>query len=265
VSQDLAIDAGGAQRIASAPPIAEGGRTTFSVGRITRIGLAIAVLAAGAAVYGPQLLFTTSDNAVLNARIITIAAPIEGRIAQTPPPEGTVVAADAPLLTIENPIVDRSRLEELEATRTRTEAELAGETQLLQALTTQISGLDQQMTAYLAATVTRLSLTQKEAQSDAAAAAASAAEARHSYERKRALRASNTISLADIDQAEQAAIRTEAVAERARFTAQRLGEEVEAARRGILVGADRNDVPYSQQRIDEFRVKKLKPRHRRRL
>jgi multidrug resistance efflux pump len=36
----------------------------------------------------------------------------------------------------------------------------------------------------------------------------------------------------------------------------RIGEEIAAAKQGIFVAADRNDVPYSQQRLDEFRVRK---------
>jgi multidrug resistance efflux pump len=64
------------------------------------------------------------------------------------------------------------------------------------------------------------------------------------------------MSAADIDQAEQAAIRTEANAQRARFAAERLAEELAAARRGLYISEDRNDVPYSQQRADEYRLRK---------
>ncbi len=227
-----------------------------SFGQITRIGLAVSLLVAGIAIYGPPLLYTTSSEAVLNARVITIAAPIEGHITTAPPPEGTAVNVGAPLLAIENPTVDRGRLDDLEAARTRTAEDLAGARHLVETLATQTDSLGQQMSDYLAATVTRLALEQKEAQADAQAAEASAVEARHNYQRKRALPPSTVVSLADLDQANQAAIRTQAVAERSRFTAQRLNAELEAAQHGILVGTDRNDVPYSEQRLDEFRLRK---------
>lgn len=112
------------------------------------------------------------------------------------------------------------------------------------------------MKDYLAATVTRLTMAQEEAEADATATGASANDAEHNYERKHALQASTTVSLADIDQAQQAAIRTKAIADRARFTAQRVAAELDAAKRGVLVAADRNDVPYSAQRMDEFRERK---------
>ena len=237
-------------------PIVKGFRKNLSFGWLARIGLAVALIAAGAAIYGPQLIYTTSSEGVLNARIITITSPIEGRIAAAPPAEGTVLSAETPVATVENPIVDRGRLVDLETTRARTASDLRSAKHLVEALTAQIGTLDDQKRQYLAATVTRLSLALKEAQADATAAAATAADTRHNYERKRSLQIAVTVSAADVDQTRQAAIRAEAIAARARFTAQRLGEELDAAKKGVLVGADRNDVPYSQQRVDEFRFRK---------
>jgi multidrug resistance efflux pump len=237
-------------------PVSPRGRIRLPFGRLVRILLALAIFFIAAAIYGPQLIYTTSSDGVINARIITIASPIEGRIAKAPPPEGTVVGDQAPLMTVENPLVDRSRLYELEATRTRTEAELAGQKRLIEAYNRQINSLQEQMKAYLDATVARLTIAQQEAGAEAVAAGATAADAEHNDERKNALRASSAVSLADVDQADQAAIRTKAMAERARFTARRVAAELDAAKQGVLVAADRNDVPYSEQRIDEFSARK---------
>jgi len=237
-------------------PLNAGTRSRLPLGRITRIALALAILVAAAAIYGPGLIYTVSSEAVINARVISITAPIGGGIVQAPPAEGTVVEAGTPLLAINNPLVDRSRLIELEARRTRSETELAAQKRLVEELTNQIGRLDEQMKDYLAATVTRLSLARQEAEADAAAAEASAADAEHNYQRKHAMQASTTVSLADIDHAQEAAVRTKAIAERTRFTAQRVAAELDAAKQGVLVAADRNDVPYSQQRMDEFRARK---------
>src|ERR1700722_8446186 len=209
-------------------PRVGGRRLRLPLGRVLRIALALAILVAAAAIYGPDLIYTTSSEAVINARVINVTAPIGGRIVQTPPADGTVIDAGTPLLAIDNPLVDRSHLIELEPTRTRVEAELVAQKRLVDELTNQISSLDQQMKDYLAATVTRLTLAQQEAEADATAAEASAADAEHNYARKHALQASTTVSLADIDQAQQAAIRTKAIADRARFTAQRVAAELDA-------------------------------------
>jgi len=238
-------------------PLIGGRSPRLPLGRALRIALALAILITAAAIYGPDLIYTTSSEAVINARVITVAAPIGGRIVQAPPAEGAAVDAGTPLLAVENPLVDRSHLIELEAMRTRVEAELVAQKRLVDELTNQIGNLDQQMKDYLDATVTRLTLAQQEAEADATAAEATAADAEHNYARKHALTAATTVSLADIDQAQQAAIRTNAIAERARLTARRVAAELDAAKRGVLVAADRNDVPYSEQRMDEFRERKV--------
>jgi len=229
----------------------------MSRGQLVRIMLGVSVLVAGAAIYLPEVLYTTSSEAILNARIVSLAAPIEGHVVNAPPPEGTVVAMGAVLLTLANPNVDRSRLIALEEDRTKTATDLAAAQQVSAALTEELASLDEQMSFYHSATVARLELATRESQADAIAAGASAAEAQHNVERKRALRFSGVISPADFDQAEQGAIRNEAVAARTRLTAERLGAELAAARRGVYVAEDRNDVPYSQQRADEFHVRQI--------
>ena len=240
----------------AAIPVAAGHPAKISTRRIVYIGLAIALVAGGATIYGPQLLYTTSSEAILNARIITIATPIEGRVVAPPPADGSVVAWGAPLVTIQNPTVDRSRLQDLKASRTRTQVQIVGLKHLRDILTAELAMLNKQNAAYRGATVTRLALTASAAKDDALAAQALAHDAQQNYQRKHALRAGTTISLADIDHAGNEAVRTQAVAESLRLTAQRLADELEAAKSGVLVGANRNDVPYSQQRADEYRVRK---------
>jgi multidrug resistance efflux pump len=237
-------------------PLVGGRRLRLPLGRALRIALGLAILVTAAAIYGPDLIYTSSSEAVINARVIDVAAPIGGRIVQAPPAEGTVINAGTPLLVIDNPLVDRSRLIELEAAQTRVTAELVVQKRLVDELTNQISSLDQQMKDYLTATVTRLALALEEAEADATAAEASAVDAGHNYERKHALQAGTTVSLADIDQAQHAALRTKALADAARSTAKRVAAELDAAKHGVLVAADRNDVPYSEQRMDEFRERK---------
>jgi hypothetical protein len=228
----------------------------ISRGRLGRIMFASAVLVAGGAIYVPQLLYTTSSEAILNARVITLDAPIDGHIVNPPPPEGTVVPANTSLLTIANPNIDASHLSALEAERTKASSELNAARQLTTTLDTELARLDKQMSSFRTATVERLGLSARQAQADAVAARASAVEAEHNAERKRALRDSATVSLADADRAEQAATRTAATAESARLAAERLAGELAAARQGVYISEDRNDVPYSEQRTDEFRVRR---------
>src|SRR5579859_148400 len=224
-------------------------------GRHLRIGLGIALLLAGASIYAPEILYTASSDAIVNARIVTISAPIEGRVATAPPTEGTVVAANAPLLTIENPALDRSRLIELESDRDKARNELAGLRRLSDVLDQELKGLEQQVAAYQAATVSRLESVARENQAEADGLRAAATAAQHEYDRKRLLLNAGVVSAAVLDQVEQAALRTRAEAEHAALAAKRAAQELTSARTGVYVGQDRNDVPYSQQRADELRVR----------
>ena len=231
-------------------------RFGISRGRLFRISFGVAILVAGAATYAPSLLYTASSEAILNARFVTLTAPIAGRVTQPPPAEGTVVAAGAPLLTVANPTLDQSGLLELETSRTNTRMELAAQRQLTDTLDRQLVALDAQVSEYRTATVATLELAAREAGAAAVAARATAADAQHNYQRKYALRDSAVVSEADIDHAQQAAIRTNSDAQRLELAQQRLTKQVEAAKQGIYVGQDRNDAPYSQQRADEFRVRR---------
>jgi multidrug resistance efflux pump len=248
----VAVDALSAPS-SSPAPVRDTRRLVVSRNRLVRVGLGICLLTAAGAIYAPDILFTTSSEAIVNARIVTLTAPIDGRAVKAPPPEGTVVAADAPLLTIENPTVDRGRLQDLESTRTKAEAELTGVKRLVATLTAQLGALDKQMLAYRTATVSRLQLVGRESEAEAIAARAAAAEAGAELERERAL--GEYASRAVLDKAEKAALGAEARSKRAELAARRTTQELAAAKRGIYLAHDRNDVPYSQQRTDELLVR----------
>jgi multidrug resistance efflux pump len=224
-------------------------------GQALRIGIGAALLAAGATLYAPDILYTTSSEAVINARTITVAAPIDGRVTAAPPAEGTSVAAGASLLRIDNPVVDRSRLGELEATRTRTQAELDGSKQLIETLQQQIAALDAQAAVYRDAAANRLDLAAREAQADLTAAQAAATEADRMLSRKQALAAAGWLAAADLDTAQKQAAGADANAQRAELAVKRLADERDAAMHGIFVTDNTNGAPYAQQRTDEFRLR----------
>jgi multidrug resistance efflux pump len=224
-------------------------------GQVLRIGIGASLLAAGAAIYAPDILYTTSSEAVINARTVTIAAPIAGHVAIAPPAEGTSIAAGASLLRIDNSVVDRGRLGELEATRTRTVAEIDAATQLIQSLQQQMTVLDAQASAYREAAINRLDLAAREAQAELIAARASATEADRMFARKQSLAASGWVSAVDLEAAQKLATSADANDERAELAAKRLADERDAAQHGVFINDSTNGAPYAQQRIDEFRLR----------
>ena len=223
--------------------------------RVARISIGVSLLILGAAIYTPQVLYTISTEAVINARIVTVSSPIDGRIVSAPPREGAVVAANAPLLAIENETVDRGRVEELQAQRAKAENELASLTRFASSLDEQIKTLNAQMATYQKATIARLQMVLGESRADAKSLRAAAREAQSDFARKSQLHATGFVSHAVIGKAEQIATSLRATVERADLAAKRVSQELGAARQGVYVGQDHNDVPYSQQHRDELRMR----------
>ena len=203
----------------------------------------------------PRLLFTLSSQAIINARVISLTAPIDGRVAQAPPPEGSMVQSGSRLLTLENSTVDRGRLDELKAARTRADGERVATETLAKSLRELLVRLDRQFSGYRGASVSRLNLVAGERQADIESARAALVEAQRDLERKRALHAKGYASEAAKIQSEQAVARARAELKRSQLAATRAREEVDGAQRGVFVSQDHNDVPYSQQRTDEIRVR----------
>jgi multidrug resistance efflux pump len=102
-------------------------RLSRALGGRRRLQMSIAVAIALAAGFMPvrALLAPTSAEAVINARLITLRAPIEGDIAAVPGalPVGTQMQPGALVLRILNRRADRTRLDELRGLIARLEGE----------------------------------------------------------------------------------------------------------------------------------------------
>lgn len=226
-------------------------------GRYLRAGIGVALLGLGAAVYLPHALYTISDQAVINARTVSLITPIEGVVARRLPEDGTFVATGDVLTVIENRAVDRSREQHLQSELHGLEQRLAAlvdtDAELAQ-LSTALSG---DLKAFRKASVARLETMVREAGADADSARAAAREASREAGRKRQLVAGGVVSVAAAEASEDRAARAAAEAERATLHVQRLSQELEAARKGMYLLEARNDVPYTRQRIDELAVRRI--------
>lgn len=223
--------------------------------RVLRVGLGFALLVTAGAVYGPELLYTTSSDAIINARTAVLTAPIEGKITAGPPREGTAVRNGEALLSIVNPTVDNSRLNALLAEQDRTNAKLNSLKNLTATLQAQLSSMRTQAERYQTATVSRLESILKESKAAAAAARADATAATLDYQRVRSIETSGALSASDIDQSRQRSERTTAEMNKAEAVVARTTVELRAAREGVYVYQDRNNVTYSEQHAEEIAVR----------
>ncbi|MFO1071635.1 MAG: HlyD family efflux transporter periplasmic adaptor subunit [Geminicoccaceae bacterium] len=226
-------------------------------GRMVRLLAGAALLLVALGIYLPQLTHSVSREAVLNTPLVAVRSPIAGTVSGPAPVAGTVVRAGEPLLRVENPRVDAGRLGQLELEAAALhEKVVAGEHEEAE-LDALAGELTRRLQLHRQATAQDLTAEARQLVAAGESAAARVAEREAAMARLERLGPKGVATQADLDQ-----VRAELVAARAELA--RLGlerERVEARQAaladGTYLGADRNDVPYSQQRLDEVRLRRI--------
>jgi multidrug resistance efflux pump len=223
-------------------------------GRVLKSALGLAlVIGVG---WGPaqRLLQTTSVEAVVNARLVTLRAPIDGEIAVTPGTlqVGANLAAGATLLRIVNRRADRSRLDDLR----RMVAGLREERLVLDAKIKSIQAKHaefiEQTKSFQHGRIKQLEARAAEIDSEIAAADVKFEDATELLQRMSTLESKGVQTPVARDRAR----REEEVAAQAITGAQQraraVAVELDAARAGTFVGDSYNDRPRSSQHADEL-------------
>jgi multidrug resistance efflux pump len=227
------------------------------LGRVLKsaIGLAIVVVVG----VGPmQRLFEFSSvDAVVNARLVSLRAPIDGKLADGPlsPAIGATAGKGTALFRIANNRADRARLDDLRRLIDQIEGErssIAGRLERLKELYGQIF---EQTREFQAGRIQELEARVMDFKAQAEAAAATQEEATSTLERTRALVASGAQTKIALERAQRDAI---IAAETERSIRHRLFAaevELEASHRGQYIGDTYNDRPSSRQQADELSIR----------
>ena len=202
------------------------------------------------------MLVPASVEAVVNARILFIRAPIEGYLDEAPGVASQWSAADAaPTLVIANPDADRAPLasvtRELGDIEDRIEANARERTSLKGAL----AELDAQVAAFRSARLAVLDKRLAGLSAEADAASLRAGEADAQWRRTRALRAVGAAAVATEQHWETEARATALAAQSAAFKASETQVERDALAKGAFVGDEYNDTPNSDQTARDLRLK----------
>jgi multidrug resistance efflux pump len=217
----------------------------------------VAALAVAVGVgWGPmqRLMQTTSVEAVVNARLITLRAPIDGEILATPS-SLTIGAALAPgplLMKISNRRADRTRLDDLRREIGRLEDERSMLETKLASTRTLHAEFVAQTEQFQQGRVQQLEARASEIRSEQAAARLRRAETAAILQRATALEAKGASTRALLDKAQRD---DEIAAQGIAAAEERLkGVETElaAAKSGFFLGDSYNDRPRSSQRADEL-------------
>jgi multidrug resistance efflux pump len=205
---------------------------------------------------------SASVEAVVNARLVTIRAPIDGEVvgeATTPLNVGMQIESGRILMRVVNRRADRSALNDLIRQIDVLEMERASLVGRVDSLRGFHALLLEQSKAFQAGRVLQLEARVAESNNTIAAATARRKEAVATLERVSALFQKGFQSRAALDKA----VSDESAASEAENALRKrlLGVdiELEAARRGIFVGDSYNDQPNSTQRATEtgFRIREL--------
>jgi multidrug resistance efflux pump len=202
------------------------------------------------------LMQTTSTEAVINARLITLRAPIEGQVSWLGQiPVGTELKPGAELISIVNPRADRGRLDSV----AQLVGELEGEIKALSARRDGLQGLHDEHTsnaeAFRAGRIAQLESRMAETRSEISAATARHEEAQQALERAQALADAGTGTVVSLERARRDATVAAQSLEALGHRRNTLDVELSALRRGVYVGDSYNDRPQSLQRADEIALR----------
>jgi multidrug resistance efflux pump len=204
-----------------------------------------------------RLLELSSVEAVVNARLVSLRAPIEGSVegVDVNPAIGAVAPKGRSILHISNSRADRARLDDLQRLVDQAESErpvIAKRLARLKEIYTQIS---QQARAFQAGRVRELEERILDLKAQASATAASGLEAASTLERTKALAASGYQTPVAVERAERDAKVTAQTERSLNHRLFAVEVELEAARRGEYIGDSYNDRPSSLQHADELSIR----------
>lgn len=222
-----------------------------------RVLLGLGLLGLGAWSVVPGLVHPTSSDAMINAEVVTVRAPVEGQLA------AGLGLAVGDRVTTGDEVARIRALRPETARRDGLALDLAAQRQLLAALAaeeSELARLDRDLagraTAYRAAAARSLTLARVEADARIAAAEARRAVAAAERARKEILFAKKLVAPPMVDAARAAERAAAAEIEEARAERARLASESQSVRRGKFVSGGGDDTSYSGQRRDEVRMKR---------
>jgi len=227
--------------------------------RILCLGIVTLLLVGTAAITGlrnPQSIEPAlTASAVVNAPIIRISSPFDGRVVHAPPARGAAVQPGDTLIRVKASQNESAGIGDIEAQFVSLQHQHAAINGQVQSLTEARSKLAARMESYRTAAIARLGAQLREAEALHKIFEARLGQSDEAFERQQRLKKKGYASQANFDSAVASATiaRSDVAASAARI--ERIRVELAAARKGVFISDGRDDVPYSQQRNDEIMLR----------
>ncbi len=223
--------------------------------RLFKTLLGLAVIAAVGYEPVQRMAQTTSVEAIVNARIITLRSPIEGEVQTSSASRGAgaALARGDVLFRVVDPRADRGRVDDLSRQLEQARDERPGLAARLASAQALLAEMTEQTRAFREARIRQLTARANELAADAAAAHARSLEAATTLERANRLvtQGAGTTVQANLAQRDADVAAQNEIAVQHQIAGNDV--ELDAARRGVFVGDSYNDRPTSAQRADELR------------
>jgi multidrug resistance efflux pump len=237
------------------PDLGGRGRSALLTRRAGKLSFGAFLLAAGLLAFYQQLVVRASRDAVINARIAAIRAPIDGIATTAVTTPGIAIKAGEAIGRVEDSLADDSRLAQLQREASATELERDSLTRRLTDLERARGEAEAQAEAYRLGRVRQLELRIEEAHANLGAAEAREADAKAVVGRGAALHARGFQS----DEAQEKARHAQEIEDQGVIAARKrldaLTVELDAARNGTFLGDSYNDAPSSLQRARELALR----------
>jgi multidrug resistance efflux pump len=220
--------------------------------RFSKLGLALAFLAAAAYFFHEQVWTSTSLEGTVTSPLITIRSPIDGVVTANTTIVGAPVAQQEALFVIEAHQLDTRLRAELEAKLAATQQQTLVIDRKIAELSTLRMQLQARSQVHREATLTRLETLIGGTTAELNRAKAVMERTQLEVSRDKTLSVKGLIAQATLDDAVLAEQQARFEVERLSASLKRLNVERIAAKSGVLLGEGYGDAPYSQQRIDEL-------------
>lgn len=227
----------------------------FPTSRVLRVLVGMAIIAVALWFFLPGLVFPISNNAVINAHVITLRAPVAGDVSFVFSNSDRPIAKHDVVARLENDRVDSSQLSALQAEHATLLEKIAAIELELGELDKLERRLRSSSTKYQRAVGDRYDALLAEANARLTARRAITSEAAATLHRQQELYKRRLTTLAALDAAEKALRVAQADLMEAVEAVKRVEVEKTGASEGIYFGDGFNNVPYSQQRVDEVQLR----------
>lgn len=216
--------------------------------------LLLGILLIAAAVLVPAMANFQSVNAIVNTRYVAIKSPIEGSLEGFSKMPGQAIEDGEELLRISNTRFKESAVNEMEVEQKTLAERSLGLQQHLKNLKQLQKELQTRVTVHRSHEFLRLEEQLAQAKSEKKAQESLIREQEQLVRRNNLLMKENFISSAQNEAAQYALEVTQSRLEIFKARIKLLETEKQAVQNFVYLGEGRNDVPYTQQRLDDIRL-----------